>query len=63
MCVCRARPEAIGVRGGVGGGAAEGYVLGFLKPVLRFRAEQNDVGKSQMFAQPVEMLAGPAVFF
>ncbi len=40
-----------------------GYLKGFLKPVLRFRAEQNGVGKSQIFAQLVEMLAGPAVFF
>ncbi len=40
-----------------------GHLFGFLKPVLRFRAEQNDVGKSMIFAQPVEMLAGPAVFF
>ncbi len=40
-----------------------GDFKGFLKPVLRIRAEQNDVGKSQIFAQSVEMLAGPAVFF
>ena len=40
-----------------------GDFKGFLKPVLRIRAEQNDVGKSQIFAQPVEMLAGPAVCF
>ena len=40
-----------------------GDFSGFLRYVLRFRAEQSDVGKSQILAQLVEMLARPAVFF
>ena len=45
MSVCRARPEAIGVRGGVGGGAAEGGFFRFVETCFKISGRTKRRGE------------------